>query len=62
MVKSRSYSPFRFAPWCFRDLVRLVDALEPGLRGLAVDARVLRLVRVALARLDPVLLLHLDGS
>ena len=21
MVKSRSYSPFRYAPWCFRDQV-----------------------------------------
>ena len=21
MVKSRSYSPFRYAPWCFRDLL-----------------------------------------
>ena len=22
MVKSKSYSPFRYAPWCFRDLAR----------------------------------------
>ena len=26
MVKSKSYSPFRYAPWCFRDLQRRVAA------------------------------------
>ena len=33
MVKSKSYSPFRYAPWCFRDL------LQQRAQGGLEDAR-----------------------
>ena len=37
MLKSRSYSPFRYAPWCFRDR-DVVEGRDRVLRDLLTNA------------------------
>ena len=51
MVKSKSYSPFRYAPWCFRDLLafRLAAASVVPFLALPFTVSPVQLLRFRLA-------------